>query len=145
MRLPPSTSAPRLGDRVAHYRAVPRTLPAVACSMVMGATLLTAGCTGGTPWGATPQNLPQVNLPRLENIPAHIDAGTNAGAQRLAERVRVALGAQPALADVRVEGYEGGLIILSGAVPSPADRTQAVQTARQVVGVREVVDRMVGP
>ncbi|MFO4987106.1 BON domain-containing protein, partial [Salmonella enterica subsp. enterica serovar 1,4,[5],12:i:-] len=68
-----------------------------------------------------------------------------AGAQRLAERVRVALGAQPALADVRVEGYEGGLIILSGAVPSPADRTQAVQTARQVVGVREVVDRMVGP
>ena len=63
----------------------------------------------------------------------------------LAERVRVALGAQPALADVRVEGYEGGLIILLGAVPSPADRTQAVQTARQVVGVREVVDRMVGP
>ena len=62
--------------------------------MVMGATLLTAGCTGGTPWGATPQNLPQVNLPRLENIPAHIDAGTNAGAQRLAERVRTALGAQ---------------------------------------------------
>ena len=107
---------------------------------------LLAGCgTGGTPWGATPQNLPQVNLPRLENIPAHIDAGTNAGAQRLAERVRVALGAQPALADVRVEGYEGGLIILLGAVPSPADRTQAVQTARQVVGVREVVDRMVGP
>ena len=49
MRLPPSTSAPRLGDRLAHYRAVPRTLPAVACSMVMGATLLTAGCTGGTP------------------------------------------------------------------------------------------------
>ena len=132
MRLPPSTSAPRLGDRLAHYRAVPRTLPAVACSMVMGATLLTAGCTGGTPWGATPQNLPQVNLPRLENIPAHIDAGTNAGAQRLAERVRA-------------EGYEGGLIILLGAVPSPADRTQAVQTARQVVGVREVVDRMVGP
>ena len=74
MRLPPFTSAPRLGDRLAHYRAVPRTLRAVAFSMVMGATLLTAGCTGGTPWGATPQNLPQVNLPRLENIPAHIDA-----------------------------------------------------------------------
>ena len=123
-----------------------RTRRSVAAgTLAIGAALLGAGCTGGTPWGATPQTLPQVTLPRLENIPAHVDAGTNAGAQRLAERVRSALGAQPGLSDVRVEGYEGGLIILSGTVPSPADRAQAVQTARQVVGVREVVDRLVGP
>lgn len=145
MRLPPSTSALQPLDHLANRATLRAVRGATACALAIGAALMVAGCTGGTPWGATPQNLPQVNLPRLENIPAHIDAGTNAGAQRLAERVRVELGAQPALAEVRVEGYEGGLIILSGAVTSPADRTQAVQTARQVVGVRDVVDRMVGP
>ena len=127
MRLPPSTSAPRLGDRLAHYRAVPRTRPAVACSMVMGATLLTAGCTGGTPWGATPQNLPQVNLPRLENIPAHIDAGTNAGAQRLAERVRTSAGLATALNPYL--GYENATRIAQ----------EALLTGR---GVAELVEEM---
>ncbi|QTD44766.1 BON domain-containing protein [Ottowia testudinis] len=131
MRSPFSALKPHLATRCGRALAV-------------GAALLVTGCTGGTPWGATPQNLPQVTLPRLEHIPAHVDAGTNAGAQRLAERVRAALAAQPALSAVQVEGYEGGLIILSGTAPSPAGRAQAVQLARQVVGVREVVDRLAG-
>ena len=106
------------------------------------ATLL-AGCSGGTPWGATPQNIP---LPRIENVPAILDAGTTAGAQRLADRVRAALAAQPQLAssDIRVEGLESGVIVLHGSPPSDAERQLAVQTARQVAGVREVVDRMAG-
>ena len=116
-----------------------------AAASLLAAALLTTGCAGGTPWGATPQNWPQVTLPRVEEIPAHVDAGTTAGSQRLAERVRAALAAQPTLAGVRVEGLEGGLIVLSGALPSPADRPLAVQTARQVVGVRDVVDRMTAP
>ena len=111
---------------------------------------LLAGCQGGgTPWGATPRELPipEIRLPNLDAIPAHVEAGTTAGAQRLAERVRAALAAQPSLsgASLGVEGYEGGVIILSGAPGSAANRQLAIQTARQVLGVRDVVDRMAAP
>ena len=116
-----------------------------AAAPLLAACALLAGCAGGTPWGATPQNWPQVPLPRLEQIPAHVEAGTTAGSLRLAERVQAALATQPALAGVQVEGLEGGLVVLSGALSSAAERAQAVQTARQVVGVREVVDRMSAP
>ncbi|WP_423457031.1 BON domain-containing protein [Ottowia sp. VDI28] len=109
-----------------------------------GTTLLLAGCSGGTPWGATPQNIP---VPHIENIPAVMDAGTTAGAQRLAERVRAKLAAEPRLANsnLRVEGFESGVIILNGSPPSAEERSLAVQTARQVPGVRDVVDRMANP
>lgn len=113
---------------------------ACACS----AAALLAGCTGGTPWGATPQS---IRLPRIENIPATMEAGTTAGAQRLAERVRAALNSEPRLAgsNLQVEGFEGGVIILSGAPTSSAERELALQTARQIPGVRDVVDRMSRP
>lgn len=129
----------RFQDERLTMRAV-KFLTACAC----GATVLLAGCTGGTPWGATPQN---IRLPRIENIPATMEAGTTAGAQRLAERVRAALNAEPRLAGstLQVEGFEGGVIILSGAPPSAAERELAVQTARQIPGVRDVVDRMSAP
>lgn len=113
--------------------------------MALGCALLGAACSGGSPWGATPQNWPQVKLPTPEQAGAYVDAGTTAGSQRLAARVRAALAAQPALAGVQVEGLEGGLVVLSGAVPSAADKPLAVQTARQVLGVREVVDRTTSP
>lgn len=114
----------------------------VACAC--GTAALLTGCTGGTPWGATPQN---IRLPRIENIPATIEAGTTAGAQRLAERVRAALNSEPRLAgsNLQVEGFEGGVIILSGAPTSSAERELALQTARQIPGVRDVVDRMPRP
>jgi hypothetical protein len=91
------------------------------------AAVLLAGCQGGTPWGATPQQIPLPPLPRLENLPAHIEAGTTAGAQRIAERVRAALAAQPAWrgAALRVEGFEGGVMVLSGRRASAADRALA--------------------
>ncbi|GAB1384071.1 hypothetical protein MASR1M50_23920 [Burkholderiales bacterium] len=115
----------------------------LACAI---ATLL-AGCQGGTPWGATPQQIPLPPLPRLENLPAHAEAGTTAGAQRIAERVRAALAAEPRLAGAAlgVEGFEGGVMVLSGRLPSAADRALALQTARRVAGVGDVVDRMSAP
>ncbi len=108
-----------------------------------------SGCgTGGTPWGATPTRI-EIPVPDLRKVPEVWDgaSGSTAGAQRVADRVRAALSAQPALAGSRiaVEGYEGGLIILSGQLSSPADRTLATQTARSVAGVRDVVDRMAAP
>lgn len=128
----------------------PTVTPARALLLTgaLAATLL-AGCQGGTPWGATPREIPvpDIRLPNLEAIPAHVEAGTTAGSQRLAERVRAALAAQPSLsgAQLAVEGYEGGVIILSGTLASATDRPLAIQTARQVLGVRDVVDRMSAP
>ncbi len=110
--------------------------------------LLAACGSGGTPWGATPTRI-EIPVPDLRKAPEVWDgaSGSTAGAQRVAERVRAALAAQPALAGshLGVEGYEGGLIILSGQLASPADRALAVQTARGVAGVRDVVDRMMAP
>ena len=116
-------------------------LARLSLASLCGATRRFAGCTGGTPWGATPQSIP---LPHIENIPAVLDAGTTAGAQRLAERVRARLAAEPRLAssNLRVEGFESGVIVLSGSPPSAAERSLAVQTTRQVPGVRDIVDRM---
>ena len=125
------------------HHPVSRALPWAA------ALALLAGCQGGTPWGATPQQIPipEVRLPDLSAVPAHVEASTTAGAQRLAERVRAALLAQPSLGGTawQVDGLEGGLIVLGGAPANPAQRQLALQTARQVPGVREVVDRMAAP
>ena len=61
------------------------------------------------------------------------------------EVVRSALAAQPSLTGVQVEGLEGGLVVPSGRVPSPNERQLAVQTARSVTGVTNVVDRLSAP
>ncbi|MEI2744871.1 MAG: BON domain-containing protein [Ottowia sp.] len=81
------------------------------------------------------------------HLPAHAEAGTTAGAQRIAERVRAALAAEPRLAGAAlgVEGFEGGVMVLSGRLPSAADRALALHTARRVAGVGDVVDRMSAP
>lgn len=111
-------------------------------------TLLTACGSGGTPWGATPTRI-EIPVPDLRQVPEVWDgaSGSTAGAQRVAERVRAALAAQAALAGSRlsVDGYEGGVIILGGQLADPADRALALQTARGVTGVRDVVDRMAAP
>ena len=54
---------------------------------------------------------------------------------------------QPRLAQagLRVQGLEGGVMVVEGTVASPDDRALALATARQVAGVRDVVDRMAGP
>lgn len=113
---------------------------------------LLAGCgTGGTPWGATPTRIeiPAIPVPDLRKASEVLDgaSGSTAGAQRVADRVRAALAAQPALAGsaLSVDTYEGGVVILSGQLANPADRALAVQTARSVAGVRDVVDRMSAP
>ncbi len=131
-----------------------RSLPTVLARFARGLTataavaLLAACGSGGTPWGATPTRI-EIPVPDLRKAPEVWDgaSGSTAGAQRVAERVRAALAAQPALAgsSLGVEGYEGGVIILSGQLASPADRALAVQTARGVAGVRDVVDRMSAP
>ncbi len=113
------------------------------------AASLLAGCgTGGTPWGATPTRI-EIPVPDLRKVPEVWDgaSGSTAGAQRVADRVRAALSAQPVLAgsSIAVEGYEGGLIILSGRLANPSDRALATQMARNVTGVRDVVDRMTAP
>ena len=119
-----------------------------ALPMAAAAALLTACGSGGTPWGATPTRI-EIPVPDLRKAPEVFDgaSGSTAGAQRVADRVRAALAAQPALAgsSLQVEGFEGGLIVLSGALSNPADRGLAVQTARGVTGVRDVVDRMGAP
>lgn len=110
--------------------------------------LLMGGCTGGTPWGAMPERI-EIPVPDLRKAPEVFDgvSGSTQGSLRVAQRVRSALTAQPSLADLslQVEGLEGGLIVLSGAVPSPSERSLALQTARQVTGVTNVVDRLTGP
>ena len=108
--------------------------------------LLLAGCSGGTPWGATPQRI-EIPVPDLSKAPEVFDgvSGSTAGSQRVADRVRSALATQPSLTGVQVEGLEGGLIVLSGRVPSPNERQLAVQTARSVTGVTNVVDRLTAP
>ena len=69
-------------------------------------------------------------MPDLRQVPEVWEgaSGSTAGAQRVAERVRAALAAQPALAGSRlgVDGYEGGVIILSGQLVNSADRALAV-------------------
>ena len=128
----------------------PFTFARPALLLVGAAALpLLAGCgSGGTPWGATPQRI-DIPVPDLRKAPEVWDgaSGSTAGAQRVADRVRAALAAQPSLAGstLGVEGYEGGVIILSGQLANPADRALAVQTARGVTGVRDVVDRMGTP
>ena len=133
------------------------TMPLYATSsrrpalLLAGAAALSllAGCgTGGTPWGATPTRI-EIPVPDLRKAPEVWDgaSGSTAGAQRVADRVRAALAAQPALAgsNLGVDTYEGGVVILSGQLANPADRALAVQTARSVAGVRDVVDRMSAP
>lgn len=123
---------------------------ALILAIALGTAAL-AGCQGGTPWGATPQQAP---LPQLDNIAAQLndvavqfEADTTAGAQRVADRVRAALAAEPRLsgAQLGVDGFEGGVIVLSGTVPSAAEQELALQTARGIAGVRQVVDRMHTP
>lgn len=122
--------------------------PAPLLGAATALSLLTACGSGGTPWGATPTQL-EIPVPDLRKAPEVWDgaSGSTAGAQRVADRVRAALAAQPALAgsQLGVEGYEGGVIILSGQLANPADRALALQTARGVTGVRDVVDRMAAP
>ena len=114
----------------------------------LAACTLLAACSGGTPWGATPQNLP-VPLPDLSRAGQELDgaSGSTAGALRVAERVRQALAADPQLAGqgLTVEGLEGGLIVLGGPVRSTGERQRAIDTARRVPGVSQVVDRMRSP
>ncbi|MFV0679707.1 BON domain-containing protein [Ottowia sp.] len=126
--------------------SAPRT-PAIRGLVLCALALTTlAACSGGTPWGATPQNLPQVNLnlPSVENISARIGASTNTGSQQLAERVRGTLMGQSALAGAQlgVEGFEGGLIVLSGQLAHADQRALALSATRSVPGVGDVVDRM---
>ena len=124
----------------------PRT-PCAAAPALLAATLLTlllTGCAGGgQPWGAMPQNIPAPDLSGLKNLPAVLDAGSTAGSHRLAERVRSALSTQPELAgaDLRIDVFEGGLVILNGQPATSAERELALRTIRSVAGVRDVVDR----
>lgn len=73
---------------------------------------------------------PTVN--RLEALGAEM-TGKEAADPRLAG---AAIGAQ---------GFEGGLVVLNGTPRSAAERNIAVDIARRVPGVREVVDRMAQP
>ncbi len=112
----------------------------------MTTSAMLTGCgTGGTPWGATPRSI-EIPIPDLSRVPQVLEgaSGSTAGAQRVAERVRAALAAEPRLAGTRiaVDGFEGGLVVLSGAVTSAAERNIALATARQVAGVGQVVDRL---
>ncbi len=129
-------------------RPIKLARPALLLGAAAALSLLTACGSGGTPWGATPTHL-EIPVPDLRKAPEVWDgaSGSTAGAQRVADRVRSALAVQPALAgsNLGVEGYEGGVIILSGQLADPADRALALQTARGVTGVRDVVDRMTAP
>ena len=118
-----------------HARIATAALALAACTLL-------AACSGGTPWGATPQNLP-VPLPDLSRAGQVLDgaSGSTAGALRVAERVRQALN-DPA---ITVDGFEGGLIVLGGRPADGAARQRAIETARSVAGVSQVVDRMSTP
>ena len=48
-------------------------------------------------------------------------------------------------ATLDVQGFEGGVMVLTGQLPSAAERALALQTARSVTGVGDVVDRMSAP
>lgn len=124
------------------------TMRAGLIASVAALAWLLTGCTGGTPWGATPERI-EIPVPDLRKAPEVFDgvSGSTQGSLRVAQRVRSALSAQPGLAGsaVQVEGLEGGLIVLSGAVPSANERQLALQTARQVTGVTNVVDRLTTP
>mgnify|MGYP001570500872 FL=1 len=132
-----------------HLRPTPARHARIATTaLALAACTLLAACSGGTPWGATPQNLP-VPLPDLSRAGQELDgaSGSTAGALRVAERVRQALAADPQLAGqgLTVEGLEGGLIVLGGPVRSTGERQRAIDTARRVPGVSQVVDRMRSP
>ena len=119
----------------------PRAAAIVALAL---AASLGACASGGTPWGATPQNVPLPRLPDLHDVPAKVDATTTGGTVRLEQRVRAALAADPALsgASLTVTGLECGTVVLSGSAPSADARAQALRTARGVSGVSQVIDRM---
>ena len=127
--------------------ARPSSRRTVATLALLGCCLLTA-CTGGTPWGATPQRL-DLPIPDLTRVPQVLDgaSGSTAGALRVAQRVQQALATDPQLAGqgLTVEGLEGGLVVLGGPVRSTGDRQRAIDTARRVPGVSQVVDRMRAP
>ena len=88
-------------------------------------------------------------MPDLSKAPEVFDgvSGSTQGSLRVAQRVREALAAQPALSalPLQVEGLEGGLVVLRGQVPSASEKQLALRTARQVPGVTDVVDRMNTP
>ena len=121
--------------------ARPSSRRTVATLALLGCCLLTA-CTGGTPWGATPQRL-DLPIPDLTRVPQVLDgaSGSTSGALRVAERVRQALN-DPT---ITVDGFEGGLIVLGGRPADGAARQRAIETARGVAGVSQVVDRMTTP
>ena len=122
--------------------------PFASVALATALTGLLSACTGGTPWGAMPERI-EIPVPDLRKAPEVFDgvSGSTQGSLRVAQRVRSALAAQPSLAglNLQVEGLEGGLVVLSGAVPSASERQLALQTARQVTGVTSVVDRLAAP
>lgn len=129
-----------------HFRSITPRRAGIATALAAGALL--AACSGGTPWGATPQSL-NVPLPDLSRAGQVADgaSGSTAGALRVAERVHQALATDPQLAGqgLTVQGLEGGLVVLGGPVRSTGDRQRAIDTARRVPGVSQVVDRMRTP
>ena len=129
-----------------HCRSITPRRAGLAVALAAGALL--AACSGGTPWGATPQSL-NVPVPDLRRAGQVADgaSGSTAGALRVAERVHQALAADPQLAGqgLTVQGLEGGLVVLGGPVRSTGDRQRAIDTARGVPGVSQVVDRMRSP
>ena len=122
--------------------------PFANAALATAPVVLLSACTGGTPWGAIPERI-EIPVPDLRKAPEVFDgvSGSTQGSLRVAQRVRSALAAQPSLAglNLQVEGLEGGLVVLSGAVPSASERQLALQTARQVTGVTSVVDRLAAP
>ena len=77
----------------------------------------------------------------LSAVPALGQAPVPSRNQMTAEAVATSLGSSKALSGYRIEiEAREGLVILTGAVASPAQKMEALERARQVVGVNAVSD-----
>lgn len=90
--------------------------------------------------GAAPAPLPGVRNP-LAGLPG--TAATPADDARIAARVRAALAAERELQGLRIDvDANGGVVTLSGPVPSLALKARASELARQVPQVQSVNDQL---
>ncbi|WP_423457035.1 BON domain-containing protein [Ottowia sp. VDI28] len=114
-----------------HATSIVRT-SLTACALATGAIL--AGCAGGGGWSEPGGSM------------SNSQAAKASYAQNLEQRVMAALRADPRVGaqGLRVEGRSDGTVIISGSPANgTAGRDLALMIARNVGGVRNVVNSMV--
>ena len=117
---------------MSRFNTSPTRTVLIGCALATGALL--AGCAGGGGWSEPGGSMSNTEAAKLRH------------AQNLEERVMAALRSDPRVGaqGLRVEGRSDGTVVISGTPANgTAGRDLALMIARNVAGVRKVVNSMV--